>query len=517
MPRYRSEADLPLSVMRGQGTIPGQIVDQIRSLVAEGRLRPGDPLPSSRTLATRIGVSRGSVTSAYDQLAVEGYLEADRGSTRITTELSGLGAEGFTGNNPAAITVGSASPRRGPHAPSSPASGRARTWTENRDSIAGVAEKSRDLALLDLRPGTPDTSSLANTTWRAAWRAAAADPSLGYEPQGSPHLRNQLSEYLRLMRSVIRSPDDLLVTAGARDGLRILLMTLHEREGRPLVVAVEDPGYPSLHKVPQALGHRIVPIPLDDQGLDPARLPSGADRPDVVLVTPSHQYPMGASMPAPRRLELIQWAAENRAILVEDDYDSELRYVGDPLPALAALDEQGTSVVTLGSFAKVLTPGLGLGYLLMPSHVRKELVRLKGDAGPPVSGILQDAMTRFMADGGLQRHTARMRRSYRRRRDMLATAFDTAKDHPGVEVLPMDGGLHAVIRLPTAAAEEQVIDDARRRGVAVGALGTYWSGGSGRAGVVVGFGGLSEQRFERGLTLLRESLERCIGEASRFR
>ena len=226
---------------------------------------------------------------------------------------------------------------------------------------------------------------------------------------------------------------------------------------------------------------------------------------------------MGASMPAPRRLELIQWAAENKAILVEDDYDSELRYVGDPLPALAALDEPGTSVVTLGSFAKVLTPGLGLGYLLMPSHLRKELVRLKSDAGPPISGILQDAMTRFMADGGLQRHTARMRRSYRRRRDMLATTFDTAKDLPGAEVLPMDGGLHAVIRLPTAAAEEHVIDDARRRGVAVGALGTYWSGGSGWAGVVVGFGGLSEQRFARGLTLLRESLECCIGQVSRFR
>ncbi|MDN5653896.1 MAG: winged helix-turn-helix domain-containing protein, partial [Kocuria sp.] len=193
MPRYRSEADLPLSVTRGQGTIPGQIVDQIRSLVAEGRLRPGDPLPSSRALAARIGVSRGSVTSAYDQLAVEGYLEADRGSTRITTELSGLGAGGFTGNNPAAINVAPATPARGPHATSSSAAGHARTQVRNCAPIVGGAKESRALALLDLRPGTPDTSSLANTTWRAAWRAAAADPSLGYEPQGSPDLRNQLS------------------------------------------------------------------------------------------------------------------------------------------------------------------------------------------------------------------------------------------------------------------------------------------------------------------------------------
>ncbi|WP_129660191.1 MocR-like pyridoxine biosynthesis transcription factor PdxR [Rothia uropygialis] len=501
MARYRADVELPLAIDRSAGSIPGQIVEQIRALVTEGRLLPGDRLPSTRVLADRTGVSRGSVTTAYDQLSVEGYVVADRGSTRITPELPGVVRPGFTRN------TGEPS-RRGTHAD---------LETRRPPGEARPTRGPRPASVtcpFDLRPGTPDTSTLANTTWRAAWRAAAAEPSLGYAPQGSLALRDQLSEYLRLMRSVVRGPDDLLVTAGARDGLRILLTTLSERNARTLVVAVEDPGYPSLHRVPRALGHRIVPVPLDEQGLNPAGFPAGGDRPDVVLVTPSHQYPMGASMPVARRLELIHWARENHAILVEDDYDSELRYVGEPLPALAALDEPSTgaeqSVVTLGSFAKVLTPGLGLGYLLMPHHLAEDLVSLKNDAGPPISGILQDAMTRFMAEGGLQRHTARMRRSYRRRRDLMASVFDATEALGKVQVLPMDGGLHAVLQLPSPEAESRVIEEARRRGVVVSGLGTYWSGGRGRAGVVVGFGGLSEPRFERGLVLLRQALENSI-------
>lgn len=495
MARYSAETDLPVTIDRSDGSIPGQIVEQVRALVTSGRLRPGDPLPSTRALAARAGVSRGSVTTAYDQLAVEGYVVADRGSTRITPDLPGMFSAGV-------------------------ASSGSNSSVDRRRPARSAPPRSPAVCSFDLRPGTPDTSTLANTAWRAAWRAAAAEPSLGHPPQGSAALRDQLSEYLRLMRSVVRGPDDLLVTAGARDGLRILLSALHERMGRPLVVAVEDPGYPSLHKVPRVLGHRIVPVPVDDQGLDPTSLPSGTARPDVVLVTPSHQYPMGASMPVARRLELIRWAAENHAVLVEDDYDSELRYVGEPLPALAALDEPsagaGETVVTLGSFAKVLTPGLGLGYLLMPDHLAEDLVGLKADAGPPISGILQDAMTRFMADGGLQRHTARMRRSYRRRRDLLASVFDRTGARDGVEVLPMDGGLHAVLRLPSPEAEAKVVDEARRRGVAVSGLGTYWSGGRGRSGVVVGFGGLSEQRLERGLVLLRDVLETGLRDARPF-
>ena len=509
MPRYPADAEIPVHVNRSAGPIPGQIVEQIRRLVTTGALRPGDPVPSTRGLAERLGISRGTVTTAYDQLAGEGYLVSDRGSTRVTPDL------------PPDVTVPG---RRGTTSSAQDSGGPAAAASAPRP-----APRASATPLVDLRPGTPDISSLANTAWRSAWRSAAAHPGLGYGAEGSEELRRELAEYLRLMRSVVVSPEDLVVTAGARDGLRLLLTVLGPRSSSPLTVAVEDPGYPSLHRVPQALGHTVVPVPLDAQGLDPAGLPSGAGRPDVVLLTPSHQYPLGTSMPVSRRLELLRWAEEHDALLVEDDYDSELRYVGDPLPALAALDSREAAargrVVTLGSFAKTLTPGLGLGFVLLPGWLRGEVLRLRRDAGAPVSAVVQDAVADYMRSGGFRRHTARMRRDYRRRRDLLARTLDAALLPAGVEVLPMDGGLHAVLRMPGPADEARVLEALGRAGIAVAALGEYWSrgrraageAGDGwpQAGVVVGFGGLSEAGLVRGLTRLRWVLREVLGPPGR--
>ncbi|MCP3427067.1 PLP-dependent aminotransferase family protein, partial [Rothia sp. AR01] len=498
MPRYPADAEIPVRVDRAAGPIPGQIVEQVRHLLAAGALHPGDPIPSTRGLAERLGVSRGTVTTAYDQLAGEGYLVSDRGSTRINPDLPPSIARSAPADGsptpparPGARRPGPTPPAatgtrgRAPTPPARPGSCHpgptpAATSAPTRAATPSPAP-ARPVAPVDLRPGTPDISSVANTAWRAAWRSAAAHPGLGYGPEGSAELRRELAEYLRLLRSVVASPEDLVVTAGARDGLRLLLTVLSRRHVRPLTVAVEDPGYPSLHRVPQALGHAVVPVPLDAQGLDPAGLPSGERRPDVVLLTPSHQYPLGTSMPVARRLELIRWAEEQDALLVEDDYDSELRYVGDPLPALAALDSReagaGGRVVTLGSFAKTLTPGLGLGFVLLPPRIREEVLALRRDAGAPVSAVVQDAVAHYMRSGGFRRHTARMRRDYRRRRDMLARILDAGHLPSGVEVLPMDGGLHAVLRVPGPEDEARVLAALERAGIAVAALGEYWSRG----------------------------------------
>ncbi|MEV8164715.1 PLP-dependent aminotransferase family protein [Rothia kristinae] len=530
MSRHRTDAELPVRIRRGGGPLPTQLAEQIRDLVAVGTLRPGDALPSTRALAARLDISRGSVTTAYDQLTGEGFFIADRGGTRITPELpalpprprgttpdtprrsvpaaSGVAAAAGPGTAVAADPGENAAGGPGVHAETGPAA-EATTAPEARTEAPVPALR------YDLRPGTPDVSALTTTAWRAAWRTAAAQPSLGHPPQGSAALRRELAEHLRTGRSVPADPEDLLVTGGARDGLRLLLTVLAQRLGRALTVAVEDPGYPSLHRVPAALGHRVVPVPLDAQGLDPAHLETGPARPDVVLVTPSHQYPLGASMPAARRAELLAWAVEHEALLVEDDYDSELRYVGDPLPALAAMDTArygaGDRVATLGSFAKTLTPGLGLGFLLMPPQLRRRLLAHKRDAGAPVSGIVQDAMTGFLAEGGLRRHTARMRREYRRRRDLLARVLAPDRLPPGVRVLPMDGGLHTVVELPDrqgTAGERRLVDAAARQEVGVAGLTGYWSRPGARAGLVVGFGGLSEPRLEEALRRLRAALVR---------
>lgn len=327
----------------------------------------------------------------------------------------------------------------------------------------------------DLRPGVPDTALLASTLWRRAWRAAAAEPA-AHPAQGSPRLRRLLAEHLRMTRSVTVSPEQIVVTLGARDGLRLLLMAT---EG---VVAVEDPGYPTLHQVPRNLGREVVPVPVDGEGLSVRRLAELA--PEVVLVMPNHQYPAGSQMSAARRFELIEWSRRSGAVLVEDDYDSELRPTH---PALAALDPQG-SVALLGSFAKTLTPALGLGYLVVPERLHADVARHM----LPVSGIVQDAIANFLENDGMRGHTARMGREYRRRRGIFAEIFPQG--------IPMNGGLHAVIELDED--EDEVISRCRARGLAVEGLGRYWTA-SERPGIVIGLGAHNREKLREVLVELR--------------
>lgn len=418
-------------------SIPRDIAAEVRDRIASGELRPGDALASTRVEASRRRVARGSVVAAYEQLIGEGYLVATHGGTRVNPRL--------------------------PVAPANPV-------------LAGPRPRSTGVPEL-LRPGVPNSLGLTSTLWRSAWRSAAADPR-AYPVPGSPRLREQLAEHLRVTRSVVVDPESILITSGARDGLRQLLSAVPGR------VAVEDPGYPTLHRVPRALGRKVHAARVDDQGIRLDAL--AAIDPSVVLVMPNHQYPTGRQMSAPRRFELLEWAKSSGAVIVEDDYDSELRRAD---PALAALD-LGGRVGMLGSFAKTLSPALGLGYLLVPESVREQIVEL----GTPVSGIVQDAMSNFLAGDGLRRHTARMRREYDRRRRLFAEIFP--------EGTPMDGGLHAVIEV---ADERRAVARARAAGFGVSGLGDYWSS-AGQPGVVVGLGAHSDERLRELLVKLRNVL-----------
>ncbi|MGO1182775.1 MAG: PLP-dependent aminotransferase family protein [Micrococcaceae bacterium] len=499
MARFAPSFELPLTIDRGAPGLPRQLAEQVRALVHADRLRPGDRMPSTRALAGELGLSRGSVSAAYEQLVEEGYLHSTPGGTVVHPRLAPA---------PAAVSRSGGPPGSGPAVAGQPTPVDAAV-SGNRALEAGAP----------LRPGRPDVSVLTSTAWRAAWRAAAASPSLGYAGPGSPMLREQIAEHLRSVRAVAVDPSALVITAGARDGLRLLLTAVSAHRGSdptPLTVAVEDPGYPSLHQVPASMGHRVLPLPVDDDGLRVDALPTGAAAPDLVIVTPSHQYPLGSSMSAGRRRDLIRWAQQQRALVVEDDYDSELRYVGDPLPSLAASDTTGR-VATLGSFAKLVTPGLGLGYVVVPEDVRAAVTSLTAQAGTPVSGIVQDAMSTFMVQGGLRRHTARMRREYRRRRDAVLEVFDTARTPSSVTVLPMAGGLHAVLQLDDADQESRVIGAARAAGLGVQGLGDYWNRGAGdaeapgtrpapMAGVMLGIGESSRQRLVQQLERLRAVL-----------
>jgi GntR family transcriptional regulator/MocR family aminotransferase len=332
------------------------------------------------------------------------------------------------------------------------------------------------------------------------------------------------------MRGTARSARDVLVTAGTRDGLGLLLTALGTTHGHQLTVGVEDPGLPSLRGVVARYGARVIGLPTDAEGLETSKLPEGLL--DAVIVTPSHQYPLGGSLALTRRRELLAWAARTGVVIVEDDFDSELRYSGSPLPTLAALDDPRDGVVVLlGTFSRTIAPGISAGYLLAPERLRALIEPIRAELGGPVSTIVQEALARYLASGELRRHTARMLRRYAARRDAVS---DVLAGVAGVRVRPMDGGLHAVIEFVGTDKEKQRLREAQAlagseaAGLGTEALGSYWqhravSGALGvseeasasrLAGLVIGMGGADDVEFDEALRTLRKILSESDATAS---
>lgn len=422
--------------------LPVRIADAIRTQISTGILAPGEPLDSTRAIAEQLGISRGSVVSAFEQLIAEGYLTARRGSgTQVNPQLPH------------------------PHIP----------------EPAPAPMLADAPASIRLTPGLPDTTGIITSEWRAAWREAASHP-LGQDTS----LPQEIAAHLRHMRGLDVNPQRIVVTAGARDGLTLLLRALES----PLTVGVESPGYPSLRRIPAALGHTVVEVPTDAHGV------TTPDALDALIVTPSHQYPYGASLPAARRVELVDWARRHGAVLIEDDFDSELRYVGQPLPALAALAPDDT--VLLGTFSSVISPSIACGYLVVPERLLGAVNDIRSVFGQPVGAIPQAALAHYLASGALRRHTGRMRRAYKRRRNLV---HDMLADAPAT-LLPINGGLHAVL-----LCDESVVERAARRGLTVTPLHQYWGGTAAEEGIVVGFGHLSDAELTDALTILRGVLD----------
>jgi len=464
--RVRSTPEITLPVrLDGDGPLPGRLATGLRELISTAVLAPGDPLPSTRALAEHLGISRGTVVAGYDQLLAEGYLSAAPGRSTLV--------------NPQLRRV---HPRPAP----APA------------PVAAAASTA-----LDLRPGRPWTDEVVGAAWKAAWRRASTEPVNEQVPAlGLPQLRRAWAEHLRRMRAVVWNPEQVAVTAGGREGFGLLLAALSERGtghgDHRLRVGVEEPGYPSLRRVPTHYGAQVLPLRTDDHGLAVAELPTGADAPDVVLVTPSHQYPLGGSLPVDRRQGLLEWARAHRVVIVEDDYDSELRYTSQPLPALASLDDPADGrVVLLGTLSKTLTPALALGFLALPDWLVEPVRAIRADLGQPVGLVPQRAVADYLDAGALRLHTQRMRQRYRRRR---AQVMDALAERPGLRVQPMDGGLHAVVE--TDRPEAEVVAALAAAGVQVSPLSSYWSGSDGRGGIVFGFGAVDDPDLARGLALI---------------
>lgn len=457
---------IPLS---GDGPLPVRLAGGLRHLIGVGALRAGDPVPSSRALAAHLGISRGSVITAFDQLLAEGFLSASPGAATIV--------------NPQLRRV---QPRQ--------------------PSPAEIPEPPRP-ELLDLRPGQPWTDGVVGPAWKAAWRQASIEPVNAKVPAiGLPVLRAEWSDHLRRMRAVVRDPAQIVVTAGGREGLALVLRTLARTNPGPgwlrvpekLRVGVEEPGYPSLRRVLTHFGCEIIALPTDSRGLQVGQLPVGMAAPDVILVTPSHQYPLGGSLPMERRQALLEWARGNQVLVVEDDYDSELRYTSHPLPALASLDDPADPrVVMLATLSKTLTPALAMGFLAVPDWWLPQVTATRAELGQPVGLVPQRALAHYLASGALRLHTQRMRQRYRRRR---AQVVERLSGVPGLVVYPMDGGLHAVAEIERP--ESEVVAELKAVGIQVSALSQYWSGIEARQGIVFGFGAVSDGELERSLNLI---------------
>ena len=438
--RQVPEAALPIVLDRTTGgPLPNQIADSIRRLATAGVLRSGEAVPSSRALARHLGVSRGTVIVAYDQLLAEGWLVAVPGAaTSINPQLP-------------------------------------RSWTSPPAVDAGSASQLEEPPRLDLRPGRPLQDAVAGPSWRAAWRVAAAAPvGVGVPPLGWLPLRAAVVEHLRRLRGFSCEPDRVAVTAGGREGLGLLLYASGAKD-----VGVEDPGFPSLRRVLHRHNVGVRSLSTDDRGLVTSLLPE-TEPPDAVIVTPAHQYPLGGTLHIDRRLALLSWARRHGVLVIEDDYDSELRYASEPLPALASLDAD--RVALLGTFSKTLTPALATGFVVLPRRlVGGESVQRPGPAGPPP----QRAVAAYLASGALARHTQRMRRVT----GGGATRWWAPSPAARRSRQPDGRRLHAVVQFDRD--ERPVIDALRAQGLAVASLAEYWPPPPGaQRGFVFGFGGV---------------------------
>ncbi|MFB6611305.1 PLP-dependent aminotransferase family protein [Agromyces sp. NPDC056379] len=497
--------DGPIIDIDRSSTAPlgAQLVDELRRRVLSGSLRPGDPVPSTRALASAIGISRSVVVAAYDQLAGEGYLDSRQGAVTRVAELQPRTerAADAAASGPGATAARS-------DAPSGP---------------AGPAEPR-----INLLPGRPSTSRIDTRSWRTAWRRAAAleIPADSPPPFGVPQLRAEIADHLRHARGLDCSPDDIVVTAGTSEALGLLASVLGRRTGRAPALgrgtghasvlgrgtgrapalAIEDPGYPSARRLFERRGVRTHPIGVDGDGFDVDALRRLQLAPDAVMVTPSHQYPLGGRLPVATRLELLAWAGAHDTLVIEDDYDSEFRHLGPPLPALASLDRNGR-VVLVGSLSKVLTPWIRLGYLVLPptNHGLREAIRAsRDDEACPVPGIAQHAIAELLASGAVRRHIAVARREYAHRRGLVLAALDGIR---GAPLSGLDGGLHAVVELSDAAASAALVTRLEGEGVAVAPLSDYSAAsGPGRSGIVFGYAAPSDTQLVEGLALIRGAL-----------
>jgi GntR family transcriptional regulator/MocR family aminotransferase len=452
------DLDLHLELEQGDGRRVA-IVGSLQRAIRDGRLLPGARLPSSRALAADLGVARGTVAEAYDQLVIEGWLAARQGS------------------------------------------GTAVAWTPprpDRGHRAPVRGDDAEVPAFDFRPGSPDVSAFPRRDWVTAVRRALSelpDGDLRYgDPRGLASARAALAAYVARTRGVRADPGRIVITTGFTQALSILAVALRDVGATGL--ALEDPCIPAYRDVAVRAGLRVHPLSVDGEGADPRSL-LDATGVGAAVLTPAHQYPMGSTLAPSRRTTVIGWARQAQAYVVEDDYDGEFRYDRQPVGSLQAMDPD--RAVYVGTASKSLAPALRLAWMVVPAPLLDAVVAAKNRADRQTAVIDQAGLAEMIRSGALDRHVRRSRLRYRRRRDALVAALATV---PHVRAGGISAGLHAVVELTGGQAEAEMVEKLAARGVAVHSLRPYFHRRCPASGLVVGFGTPPEHAFPAALAAL---------------
>lgn len=472
---------LSLTPRKPGTTITHWLYEELRRAILGGRLRRGGTVPTTRSLAAEYAISRRIVVEVFDRLRDEGYLHARVGvGTRVSENLP----EDYLASTASA-------PRK----------------KLRRASIENIAPHAvHGWPMRPFRAFEPALAEFPLELWARlsarCMRRSSKAILAGGDPSGLHALRDAIAEYLGAARAVTCSADDIIVTSGSQQGLDMLARVLL-RPDDP--IWVEDPTYINAVDIFRLTGARIVPVPVDEHGIDPTIGRAKCPRPKVVYLTPAHQFPLGVSLRLDRRLELLQWTRREQAVIIEDDYDSEFRYSGKPLPAIKGL-AGSEHVFLLGTFSKCLFPSLRLGYIVVPEAWRDAVLKLRRQVERYPPSLPQLVLASFIAEGHFGRHLRRMRELYAGRLALLRSEITSRLD--GLLKLPnIDAGLNTPAYLQSSMTSKEAAERARRRNLEVWPLDRYALARHDIRGLLLGFAAVPEQQIRKGVIELARALE----------
>jgi GntR family transcriptional regulator/MocR family aminotransferase len=472
--------ELTLPLLENEGPLFRQVYTGLRKSILSGALPPGDRLPSTRELAEQLGLSRTVIVLAYDQLLAEGFVEGRHGSGTYVSQCLKSNKTGRT-DKVAKIQL-------------------SRFGIAAADAAATLDFPNRPPAGLryDFAFGKSDLTIFPFEAWRRLlMRHALKAPvrELDYGPAaGMPALRDAICAHLRRSRAVVCEPTEVIVVNGSQQALDLIARVLVDRGDR---VAIEDPQYQGTREVLRAAGARLLPVPVDRDGLDPAKLP---DKASLVFLTPSHQFPTGTILPLARRLALLEWARRRNSVIVENDYDGEFQYEGRPLESLQGLDTDGRTVY-VGTFSRTVFPALRIGYMVVPKSLTSAFITAKWLSDQHSANLEQQTLAEFISSGMYERHLRHLRRRNSARREALLHAIEKYLGNRA-EVTGDGSGSHIVLWPKKRLAEDTVIANAASRGIRIYAISHCFLKKSSRTGLMLGYTTLNEEQIDEGIRIL---------------